>query len=196
MSQASSTEIEAYIRKAIRFWVWSGYYDAKTVAQMLPDVLEDGADEDAMYAAIPETFAAKTSAENEWPEVTDCNRLDTAFAALEANGVCALQNTGHTQSDGLSDTREAAQARGAEKYRGFCFFHSQDIESALDGQGMYVAYGAFDRMGARSVEIGQRVVEALREAGLAVEWNGDERKRILLPAIQWRRRLQKKRARP
>lgn len=192
---ATAAEIEAHIRKAIRFWVWSGYYDARAVEEMLPDVLEDGVDVDSMYAAIPVAFAAKANAENDWPEVTDCDLVDAAFAALEADGVCALQNTGHTQSDGLSDTREAAQARGAPRYQGFCFFHSQDIERALDGRGMYLAFGAFDRTGARTAEIGQRVVKGLTEAGLAVEWDGDERTRVI-PKIEWRRRLQKKRARP
>ncbi|MCX7359701.1 MAG: hypothetical protein NT015_16375 [Alphaproteobacteria bacterium] len=189
-------EIEAHIRKAIRLWVWSGYYDDAAVEEMLLDVLEDGVDVDAMYALIPEAFAAKADAENEWPEVTDCDRLNATFEALDARGVCALQNAGLTQSDGLSDVRDAAHARGMKRYQGYCFFHAQDIESALDGRGMYLAFGVFDRNGAKIAEIGQRVVAALREAGLAVDWDGDEKKRVSISMIEWRRRLQKKRARP
>ncbi|MEQ1820346.1 MAG: hypothetical protein ABL871_17225 [Terricaulis sp.] len=184
----AATEIEAHIRKAIRFWVWSGYYDAASVEGMLPDVLEDGVDVDAMYALIPEAFAAKATAENDWPEVTDCDRLNAAFEALDARGVCCLQNAGFTQSDGLGDVREAAQARGMKRYQGYCFFHAQDIERALDGRGMHVAFGVFDRNGAKVAEIGQRVVAALSEAGLGVEWDGDETKRIAIPKIEWRRR--------
>lgn len=185
---ANAAEIEAHIRKAIRFWVWSGYYDAASIGDMLPDVLEDGVDADAMYALIPEALAAKTKAEINWPDVTDCDLIDAAFEALEARGVCSLQNAGFTQSDGLSDVREAAQARGMARYQGYCFFHAQDIESALDGHGMHIAFGVFDRASVTVSEIGQRVVNAVREAGLAVEWDGDERKRIFIPAIEWRRR--------
>lgn len=188
MSETEAAEIEAHIRKAIRFWVWSGYYNAAAVEGMLPDVLEDGVDADAMYALIPAAFAAKANAETDWPEVTDCDRLDDAFEALDARGVCSLQNAGFTQSDGLSDVREAAQARGMKRYQGYCFFHGQDIESALDGQGMHVAFGVFERSGVTVAEIGQRVVAALGEAGLSVEWNGDEEKRIAIPVIEWRRR--------
>ena len=46
-------------------------------------------------------------AQKSWPQVTDCDRLDRAFAALEQQGVIALHRAGCTQSDGLEEVEDA-----------------------------------------------------------------------------------------
>ena len=46
-----------------------------------------------------------------WPAVTDCDRLDQAFAALNARGIIALQNAGYTQSDGYGDISQSYDER-------------------------------------------------------------------------------------
>src|SRR5262245_61433879 len=97
--------------------------------------LETGIDCDAMVAAVRNEFRKKTVAEASWPEVTDPDRLSSAFKTLDAQGICALQNTGLTQSDGYEDVRHASAASSG-KYRGYCFFHGQDLQRAIAGQGL------------------------------------------------------------
>ena len=68
--------------------VWSGELDTHDVS-----------------AAIDVEIARWEAEKQTWPTVTDCDRLDAAFAALNERGVIALQNAGYTQSDGYDDFR-------------------------------------------------------------------------------------------
>ena len=51
-------------------------------------------------AALDSEFAKLAAEQHSWPAVTDCDRLDEAFLAINSRGVIALQNAGYTQSDG------------------------------------------------------------------------------------------------
>jgi hypothetical protein len=184
----TASEVEKHIRECIRFWVWSGYNDADAVEEMLPDVLEDGVDAPAMYAAITDEFAEKSRAEADWPQRTDCDRLDAAFVALDADGICAVQYAGYTMSDGFSEVAEALEQRGRKKYHGYCFFHAQDVERAIDGHGLMVAFGDVDGDATKAAEVGRRICAALQDAGLRVLWDNDVKERIQIPDIVWQRR--------
>jgi hypothetical protein len=58
-------------------------------------------------AAVDEAMSRHEAERDSWPEVTDCDRLDRVFEALNKRGIVALQNAGYTQSDGYDDCREA-----------------------------------------------------------------------------------------
>jgi hypothetical protein len=154
---------------------------------MLDDILEPSVDADVMRAAIGKEFREKLIAERSWPEVTDPDRLNDAFAALDTQGICALQNAGLTQSDGYEDVRHANAASGG-KYRGYCFFHGQDLERAVAGEGLFLAFGLMGT-GSGDVEIGNAIRKALVDQGFAVEWDETTKTRILIPNIDWKRRL-------
>ena len=51
-----------------------------------------------------------------------------------------------------------------------------------------LAFGDLADDEARSVRVGQVIVEALRQAGFAVDWDGSTQTRINLPAFDWKRR--------
>jgi hypothetical protein len=196
VNESTVNETEQYILDSIREWVWSGYYQPDEVQDMVGDLLEDGVDEPRLRAAVPEEFAKKTAREASWPEVTDCDRLDRAFAELETRGIVALQNAGTTMSDGLDEVDEARSARGADSITGYCFFHAQDLERALAGHGLLLAFGAFRDDDASKVEVGRTIRTVLQQHGLATEWSGDPKTRIQLPKIDWQRRLARARQRP
>src|SRR4051812_3932854 len=56
-------------------------------------------------AAVDSAIAAHKAEQATWVGVTDCERLDAAFEAMNRRGVLALQNAGYTQSDGYDDFR-------------------------------------------------------------------------------------------
>lgn len=181
------SEAEEQLFKALRMWVWSGFYDQQDVFDMVDRDLEPGIDRDAMIAAIRNEFRKKTVAQAGWPEITDPDRLNAAFRALDAQGICALQNAGWTQSDGYQEVRHA-NAAGGGKYRGYVFFDGQDLQRAIAGQGLFLAFGLIEA-GSGDVEIGGTVQRALIDEGLTVEWDGTTKARILVPNIDWKRRL-------
>jgi hypothetical protein len=176
----------------LRTLVWSGFYEADEIFEIVTEYEEDLGSEDAAWAqtAIARAIDERRQAEKTWPSVTDCDRLDQAFAALDRAGIIALHNAGYTLSDGTSDVSEAYRERGGKSsgISGYCFYHGQDVERAVAGQGLDLAFGDIDGDAAKGVEIGRRIVAELTRQGLTVEWNGAIETRLFIPGFDWRRR--------
>jgi hypothetical protein len=182
------SETDDYVLGCIKTWVWSGFYGPDDIQEMIGDVLEHDADEAMLRAAVESELAAKATAEKTWPRVTDCDRLDAVFAELARGGVIALQNAGYTMSDGYSDVAERLAERDRDQVKGYCFYHGQDLERAVAGGGLMLAFGNLDAEPAGKHAVGELVAVALRKAGFEVDWNGDPEKRIHLLRIDWKRR--------
>jgi hypothetical protein len=179
-------ETEIYILNAIRKWVWSGFYSPDQVDSMIDDILEDGVDEHSLRSAIAPEFKKKATEEQKWPKETDCDRLDKAFDALHVKGICALHNAGYEMSDGYSEVAEVVH--GKDNYQGYCFYHGQDVEGAMEGHGLMIAFGHLNDDPTRTVEIGKAVSASLEAAGLEVVWDSSAESRIEIPKFQWKRR--------
>jgi len=182
------SETDDYVLGCIKTWVWSGFYGPDDIQEMIGDVLEHDADEAMLRASAVSELAAKVTAEKTWPRVTDCDLLDAVFAELDRGGVIALQNAGYTMSDGYSDVSEQLAERNRDQVKGYCFYHGQDLERAVAGDGLMLAFGNLDAEPAGKCAVGELVAVALRKAGFEVDWNGDPEKRIHLPRINWKRR--------
>src|SRR5258706_4872545 len=142
-------------------------------------------------AAVDAAFASFARDKTTWPATTDCDRLDNVFAALNARGIIALQNAGYTQSDGYDDVRESYRKHSdRDTVIGYCFYHGQDLERAVHGEGLCLAFGPMDakKEETEGPRIGAMIVEELTRAGFAVKWNGSFGPRISIPALDWKRR--------
>ncbi|MCA8985676.1 MAG: hypothetical protein KDA76_18305 [Planctomycetaceae bacterium] len=181
-------DTDKYILDTIRTYVWSDFYDASDVLQVIDDILEDKADEAMLRSAVAPEFEKKAIAEASWPNETDCDRLDRAFDQLNENGIIALQNAGYTMSDGLSDVGEELQQRGRANAKGYCFYHGQDLERAVSGGGLMIAFGDLDDDKTAKTKIGSLVRDVFESHGFSTEWNGDPETRIGIPNIEWKRR--------
>ena len=173
----------------VRTQVWSGFCRPRDVHRVIHDLLENGADEAALRAAAAVEFRRKAAAERAWPGTTDCDRLNQAFADMNARGIIALQNAGYTMSDGLEDVSDALQRRKTRDAQGYCFYHSQDVMQALRGRGLLLAFGVFGADAAREVELGHLVKRVLEGHGLVVAWDGDPATRLHIPDLDWQRRF-------
>jgi len=181
-----------YAATEIRRLVWSGFYDAPEVREIvLEEIFEPGeVDPEWVEKQIDGEFVRKLEVERAWPVVTDCDKLDRAFDELNGMGIIALQNAGYTQDEGIEDVTEMYEELGGEDslVEGYCFYHGQDLERAVDGQGLLLTFGDILGNEAKGEEIGERIVEVLHQHGLAVNWSGTIDERIELPEIEWRRR--------
>lgn len=121
--------------------------------------------------------------------MTDCDRLDEAFQALEGRGILALQNAGYTMSDGHDDAREVL-IHEPGRYQGYCFYHGQDLERAVEGRGLMIAFGHAEGDVPDKVKVGLAVKEELERVGFATEWDGTADRRINVPGIRWERRYE------
>ncbi|MGE5830625.1 MAG: DUF6891 domain-containing protein, partial [Micromonosporaceae bacterium] len=155
--------------------------------------LDETLDPDGLRAAArvitDRALAAHLAEQSGWSHPTDCDRLDAAFADLAAAGILARQHFSCCGTCGANDIREAMQQAEKDGYasRGYTFFHLQDTEHAVAGDGLYLSYGARHPDEAAAVAIGHEIVMVLRAHGLAPTWNGRHAHRIALP-LAWRRR--------
>jgi hypothetical protein len=182
------SDIDQYILDAIKTYVWSGFYSPADVQQAIGDLLEEGADEAMLRAAVLPEFEKKARAELGWPPETDCDRLDAAFESLEEQGILALHNAGNTMSDGHEDAAAILEESGDATFVGYCFYHGQDVERAIAGGGLLIAFDHVEGDVPDKKVIGQAVQAALEAEGLATEWNDDPETRINLPDFDWKRR--------
>lgn len=182
-------EEEKYLADQISTWVWSGFYNHEEVNASLDDVLEGDVDESMLRALIDEEFQRKALEEKSWPEITDCDRLDDVFDDLNGAMIIALQNAGYTTSDGHDDVGAIHARQPHGTYKGYCFYHGQDLERAVAGEGLWLAFGDMKDTGVGKTAIAAAIIEALKHHGFAVEWNGSVQTRIRVPKIHWQRRL-------
>jgi len=117
--------------------------------------------------------------------------VGVALRRSPANYSCHLQNAGYTQSDGFDDFREAyCNLSDGADIIGYCFYHGQDLERAVAGGGLYLAFGpvnASDEQ-TKGPEVGRIIVEELRRAGFDVAWDGTFDQRIFVPRFDWKQR--------
>jgi len=134
-------------------------------------------------------IVARLAEQKTWPAVTDCDRLDAAFAQLEkARIVCRHDFTccGTCGAAEIWDEIENTRKAGRNP-RGYAFYHQQDTESAVEGHGLYFNYGATEKGREAALRIGNEIAKALRSQGLQVDWDGTLEKRIKVN-LDWKRR--------
>ncbi|MBF9069999.1 DUF6891 domain-containing protein [Streptacidiphilus fuscans] len=128
-----------------------------------------------------ERVAEQTS----WVGETDPERITRAFDALEERGITAREHFTCCRSCGQAEIGAEAEPGS----RGFVYFHSQSAEGAASGGALHLHYGGFDGSEQTTRGIGAEVVAALEQVGLSPEWEGDPSQAVLLPSLDWRKRL-------
>ena len=184
-------DAEATAREYIERYVRYGFYRPGEVERIVGDDVLGGEVPRKRVRELVEAEVAQQKAEQEaWPAVTDCDRLDRAFAALRSDGVLAIHNAGMTPSEGIDEVSEQYRAAGGKKSGivGYCFYHRQDMEYALKHRALGLAYGAIDGDAVRGAEIGKCVRDALVSAGLRVFWSGSIDDKMDVAGINWQRR--------
>jgi len=187
---------EAEVANYVERYVRSGFYTATEIQHIVGRDIYDGRlSARSLRTLITQALTQQRAEEASWPKRTDCDRLDTAFAALEAQGIIALHNAGNTQSDGLSDASEHYHEAGgaASGYTGYCFYHWQDVQSVLERGKLYLAFGAIDGDDTSGVAVGRCIKAVLEATGFKVEWNGSIKTRLCVTGLRWQRRARRRR---
>lgn len=181
------------LRDQIRRDVAGGFLDEDAILQNASDMFEGELEPALTQREAPrllrEALVEHAGFERAWPAQTDCDRLDAAFADLETEGVIARQNftcCGTCGASEIWDEIEAAQQEG-RSVRGYAFFHMQDTESAVEGYGLYLNYGACEEGEPAAVAVGHDIVAALTAHGLQTNWDGTYAKRIAV-SLDWKKR--------
>lgn len=196
LNEDEQDELQAYLN----VMVWSGFSTPDEALEIALEAAEEEGFSDTLNQLsegewsriIAAEFQRKGDAEGAWPVVTDCNRLTLAFEQLTASGIISLENAGLTISDGWSDYQEVVEsewepAGKLASVRGGCFYQAQDLERAVNGDGLSLAFGSVSDTEADTINIAEEIIQTLKSHGFSPEWNGSIDERISLP-IKWQRR--------
>jgi hypothetical protein len=182
-----------WLRSHIDRDVASGFYDEDEILKNSVAAFEDELDGEDLrkhaQAHLKRALAAHAADQKNWPAHTDCDRLDAAFEELEAEGVISRQNFSCCGTCGSSEIWDeiAAVEEGGSAAHGYAFYHMQDTESAAEGDGLYLNYGACAEGEEAAVAIGHEIVSRLEEHGLSTDWDGRWETRIRVD-LDWKRR--------
>ena len=188
---ATSASETAFLREQIELAVVGGFDDEWDIEDWLKDETTDEDLLDELKAYAEELFQQQQARENGWRTPTVNDAIDQAFEELNERGIVALQNVGYTMSDGWGDAHEAASEL-PEKPRGAVFYHGQDLESGIQGEGLMLAFGAFEddetKSEAASTVIAREVCDTLATHGVKVKWGGSVHSRIEIMPFSWQKR--------
>lgn len=180
-----------YYRQTVEVLIAGGFFNEDDLETFIADMAFDpnGATHaSAVRDHALAVMAAKRAAEASWPAMTDWDRFARAFDALEAGGILALHNAGMTTSDAHGDAWDLIGRDPPGKWRGFAFYHGQDLERVVAGDPLYIGFDAVAEGAEAKRAIGEAIVAALKAEGFAPNWNGDPETRLDVPGITWQKR--------
>ncbi|MFJ9408425.1 DUF6891 domain-containing protein [Streptomyces sp. NPDC101393] len=183
-----SPETRALAEEQARKDIRSGLRDFQRIAQGVRDHFDPAVtpvSPDEARRIVADLWEERLEEQQQGPEVTDADRVAGAFAALDTQGLTARMDFGCC---GTCGTGEIGHER-AEGDHGFVFFHHQDTDALVAGQGLAVRYGAYEESGQDRAEVGRAVVAALAGVGLPVQWDGNPDNVISVSPLDWRKRL-------
>ena len=183
-------DVAGYIRRDVA----AGFTKLGEIVPQALEVVASDYDVEALrphaQRVLAEAMEEQRRPETEWPAVTDWDRFDAAFAALEENGIVCRHNfscCGTCAAGEIWDEMKAERDKGREIV-GCAHYNMQDTDGAVEGYGIYLSYGSVLEGERAAVSIGHEIAEAMRGQGLEVEWDGSWAKRIFVK-MEWQRRV-------
>jgi hypothetical protein len=165
--------------------------------QYMEEVEETEVSTAVVRAAMRSVLADREAAMRTWPAVTDCDRLDAAFEALNARGIMARHNWTCCNNCGRAEMPEEFMRLHGEwegnPIIGYVFYHNQGTEAAVQGSGLYLSFGSTQHADSEAkyieqcLEIARTAIEALNAQGLKTTWDGTYAQRPHI-ALKWQRR--------
>jgi hypothetical protein len=166
------------IRRHVQLDVAAGFKSTNEIVQSLVTCFERDHDVQLIQFVTQQIVEAEIvrhrELQNSWPEITDCDRLDWAFAELQSSEIVARQNApccGSCAGSAIAKQIEEQQSAG-KTVRGYVFYHEQDAEAAVLGRGLYLSFGSTTEEVDAALAIMHEACNALRRNGLIVAWDG------------------------
>ncbi len=178
---------------SIRRDVAAGFRSPDDIVAGVVELFDDGADPAVLDVAVRrmvrDIVEMHLAEQATWPDVTDCERLDAAFARLDQAGIVCRQNVSCCGRCGAVEIwGEIGEARQAGRdVRGYAFYHVQDTDRALDGDGLYLAFGSLAETEDTALAVAREITDVLEQHGLRTDWNGCWERRIGV-SLDWKRR--------
>jgi hypothetical protein len=168
--------------------VHGGFMDMLDIADEVADGVDTGErplTREEATAIVGGLWAERLREQEGWPEVTDPDRVEAAFAGLARQGLTARMDFACCSRCGQGEIRGEAR----ESDHGYVFFHHQDTRSAAAGHGLCLRYGTYDGSDEETRRIGEAVAAAMRAQELPVVWDGSPDSTVQVTPLTWLKRL-------
>ena len=185
-------ELRDFVARRVREGFESAHDIAAGAGQFAAESLPPGEWGLLARRLVAEQLDAHRAEEGAWDGPTDNDRLDSAFAALEAVGVVARQNFSCCNACGFQEIWDEVDAAELEHPAvpvvGYVFYHLQATERAIEDGELLLTYGCLGETELELDIVVGRIRAELRRAGLVSEWGGTAGHPIRVAPFAWRRR--------
>lgn len=189
-----SQEIVQEVEEALSFVVHSGFYSKEEmfseVEQIFEDICLDYNVPCPSKAYIHQTVERLLSeGRQERSGQNNYCRLRNVFDTLNRERIISIHFAGYTQDEGFEEVGTIFQFMKGNNIprKGYCFYHQQDIERAMDPKSrlLYLAFYSMDGNEQIALEVGERIKELLTQSGFQAEWDGSLKSRIAIRNFLW-----------
>jgi hypothetical protein len=191
------TENQEFIYESIVSQVRMGFLPVEEIKEIVLEQVEDNEFEDEISeewvnSRVDSEFEKLKGESKSWTGPTDTDKLVKAFDELCTLKIIALHNAGYTTSDGEEEViavEEALRESGVKSV-GYCFYHEQDLERAIDPKqnNLLIAFQKVDNNDDKvTLEVGKLVAQTLKKNGFEVKWNETVNKKIEILNFRWRK---------
>lgn len=210
--------IESDLVEVARRVVLPGFVTRPDAVERVREILELDETDPRPQRVVELVWSRRAAEQSTWEGLSDHDRLGSAFQRLETQGFVTRMNFTCCTTCGSSeidDERTVLDPDAEYPYREtmYTFFHEQDAERLVDEPAtLFLAYSAWRSapdadpellaaaragdddaraavVASTDAAVGHRVVDALREEGLDVSWDGSHTSRIAVAISRWRRPL-------
>lgn len=179
------------VKSLARSMLQRGSVDFESLIEIVTDHFEAGEDTIPGITDVSESVLRELISEQaQWQEeeMADMKMLMEAFEILEQKGVISRANFSCCSRCGNGEIHGEASSH----HVGYCYFHEQDLDRCIEDGRLDLRHGVVgddsDDLEKRA-EIARKIIETMKDVGLATEWNEDPEKVIHLPGFKWRVRL-------
>ena len=189
MSQEIKDEALEQIEKDVQFGFEKEEILFESILDMFYNV--DNFDKEWLKKIINEKFNQHIAESISWKKPTDFDRLAHSFDDLIRQKIVCIHKAGYTKQDGIDDCDEATnelEKRGVKPI-GFCYYHTQDLQRAIDPKekNLLLGFGFLERDDEKALNIGKMIVETLKKNNFEVKWSQNINERIEIVNINWKK---------
>jgi len=189
-----TSEKKDEVLQQIRLDVRMGFENEEEIYESIQEMFEDeeGFDEKWLRQAIAAEYKKHQDETWRWDHPTDFDRLARAFDELiTQDKIVCLHNAGYTLSDAESDCIEVIEElkEVGVKAIGYCFYHAQDLERAIDPEqrNLYLGFDTPTQDDKDTLKVARKVVDKLKQHNFQVSWPGNVKERIKIENIDWKK---------
>ncbi|RBQ24314.1 hypothetical protein ALNOE001_02250 [Candidatus Methanobinarius endosymbioticus] len=185
-------ELIEYISIEVSILINSGFYNKDEILEIIEEqFIDEDISLNEIKTIIFDKYNKKIEAEANWEEKTDFDKLKNCFNHLNNKSILMIHNAGYSVDEGVHDSFEVFHHLQIKNIvpEGFCFYHFQDIEYALESNILSLAFEDFQNNKEKSLKIGKLIVKTLYNNDFIVKWNEDINSPIKINPFHWKKRL-------